>query len=179
MTMTTHKKPHRRTCTVPEAVNDSEPAWRRKCLKSENGKLLSVVENAIVVVMEVMPVFFAYDEMLCCALLLKPLQENDSVSTLPRLVTDVDATLLQAQLQRLGLAHMGKDATHQTIDAVARENSFHPVRDYLDGLTWDGEERLAALLPRYFGSEDTDYVRTIGSMFLISMVARIYRPGQG
>ena len=159
------------------ALNEAEPAWRRKCLKSENGKLLSVLENALVILHEIMPGLFVYDEMTGHALLREPLQEKDTAASLPRIVTDVDVTLLQAQMQRLGLTHITNETAHKAVDAVARENSFHPVRDYLDGLAWDGEERLAALLPRYFGSKDTDYTRAIGGMFLTSMVARIYRPG--
>ena len=37
--------------------------------------------------------------------------------------------------------------------------------------------RLARWLTRYLGAADSDYHRSIGQMFLISMVARIYRPG--
>ena len=54
---------------------------------------------------------------------------------------------------------------------------FHPVRDYLDALAWDGSERISLLLPRYFGTEYNEYARAIGRMFIVSMVARIYRPG--
>lgn len=35
------------------------------------------------------------------------------------------------------------------------ENSFHPVLDYLDGITWDGVARLDTWLSRYAGIEDT------------------------
>jgi predicted P-loop ATPase len=73
---------------------------------------------------------------------------------------------------------ISKDTMQQAIDVRAQgECAVHPVRDYLNSLVWDGTERLAALFPRYFGSEDTEYARSIGSMFLISMVARIFKPG--
>ena len=41
----------------------------------------------------------------------------------------------------------------------------------------DGTPRLSRLFPGYFGSDSTDYTCAIGSMFLISMVARILVPG--
>ena len=56
----------------------------------------------------------------------------------------------------------------------AYECRFHPLRDYQNGLQWDGARRIASLFPRYFGSEDTDYTKAIGLMFLVSMVARIF-----
>ena len=48
----------------------------------------------------------------------------------------------------------------------AHERRFHPVRDYLDALQWDGTARLANLFPDYFGAETTPYARAIGPMFL-------------
>jgi predicted P-loop ATPase len=66
---------------------------------------------------------------------------------------------------------------HQAVDIYAYERRFHPVRDYLDSLTWDGTERITKLFVNYFGAEPSDYAESVGRMFLISMVARIYKPG--
>jgi predicted P-loop ATPase len=62
-------------------------------------------------------------------------------------------------------------------NVVARENSFHPVRDYLRALDWDGTPRLDTWLPRYLGVADSPYARAVGPRFLISAVARIEKPG--
>ena len=51
------------------------------------------------------------------------------------------------------------------------------MRDYFDSLVWDGVPRLDAWLVTYFHVEDSPYVRAIGPRYLISSVARIYRPG--
>jgi predicted P-loop ATPase len=61
--------------------------------------------------------------------------------------------------------------------AVARDNGFHPVREYFEGLRWDGTPRLDTWLIDYFHADDTPYVRAIGPRWLISSVARIYEPG--
>ncbi len=65
----------------------------------------------------------------------------------------------------------------QAIAAVAMRNVTHPVKDYLHALVWDGTERLDAMLVTYFGAPDTPYVRGVGSRWMISAVARVYRPG--
>ena len=63
------------------------------------------------------------------------------------------------------------------IQTIARENPVHPVRDYLNALRWDGTPRLDRFLTRYFGVEDSPYVRAVGSRFPISAVARVFEPG--
>ena len=51
------------------------------------------------------------------------------------------------------------------------------MQDYLDALEWDGTPRVANLFPSYLGAEASPYAKAIGTMFLLSMVARIYQPG--
>jgi len=63
------------------------------------------------------------------------------------------------------------------IQTIARENPVHPLRDYLNALNWDGTPRLDTWLPTYLGVEDSQYVRAVGSRFLISAVARVFSPG--
>jgi excisionase family DNA binding protein len=63
------------------------------------------------------------------------------------------------------------------IQAVARENPLHPVRDYLNRTTWDGKSRIDKWLTTYFGADDTLYTRAIGPRCLIAAVARIFEPG--
>ena len=65
----------------------------------------------------------------------------------------------------------------RAVQAAARHNPFHPVRDYFEALVWDGVPRLESWLQTYFHVEDSEYVRAIGPRYLISAVARIYEPG--
>jgi len=59
----------------------------------------------------------------------------------------------------------------------ARLHRFHPVRRYLDGLKWDGDNRLDRWLIDYAGAKDTPYVRAVSRIVLVAAVRRARRPG--
>jgi predicted P-loop ATPase len=90
--------------------------------------------------------------------------------------TDYDDSMCADWLQHAGILVSSKVAG-EAVQTVARENSFHPVKDYLTGLEWDGTGRLDQWLVSYLGAEDTPFVRASGARWLISAVARIFRPG--
>lgn len=60
---------------------------------------------------------------------------------------------------------------------VANQLSFHKVREYLEGLTWDGKKRIDTLFIDYLGAEDTPYTRAVTRKMLIAAVGRVVRPG--
>jgi len=62
----------------------------------------------------------------------------------PRAITDCDVVCVGEYLQHVGLKSVGREVVRDGIDARARENAFHPVRDYLDSLIWDGHKRVRA-----------------------------------
>jgi predicted P-loop ATPase len=70
-----------------------------------------------------------------------------------------------------------KDLLRTALSDAARVNSFHPVRDYLAGLQWDGVKRIDTWLSEYGGAEDTEYTRAVGALMLIAAVRRVRIPG--
>lgn len=66
----------------------------------------------------------------------------------------------------------------EAVETLARANSFHPVRDWLQGLdAHDGTVRIDHWLTDYLGVPDTPYVRLVSRWYLIGMVARVMEPG--
>jgi hypothetical protein len=93
-------------------------------------------------------------------------------------------TLDDAAVDRLWLrvdqrfkVKVSKDTFHTILADMARLNSFHPVRDYLDGLQWDGKPRLDRWLIEYAGVEDTEYTCAVGALLLLAAVRRVRKPG--
>ena len=73
--------------------------------------------------------------------------------------------------------YSGKDTAQDAVAAVAGRNAYHPVRDYLASLVWDGKERIETWLIRLAGARDDAYVRAASKKWLIGAVARVFKPG--
>jgi predicted P-loop ATPase len=90
--------------------------------------------------------------------------------------TDRDDLLVADWLQHQGIM-VPASIAGQAVEAVARDRVFHPVREYLDSLSWDGVLRIDDWLSNYLGATDTPYIRAVGTRWLISAIARIFEPG--
>jgi hypothetical protein len=90
--------------------------------------------------------------------------------------TDQEDRLAADWFQHAGIA-VNVEVASQAVQTVAQEQCFHPVRDYLEGLRWDGTKRVDTWLSLYLGADPTDYTNAVGARWLISAVARIFRPG--
>lgn len=65
----------------------------------------------------------------------------------------------------------------EAVVSTALNNSFHPVKNYMTMLIWDGIPRIETWLIKYCGVKDTKYTREIGRVALMQMVKRVYQPG--
>jgi hypothetical protein len=88
---------------------------------------------------------------------------------------EMESLLLEAE-ERFAL-HVGKERWFMVVAKTARANGFHPVRDYLDSLTWDETPRVDAWLSRYLGADDSEYTRAVGRIVLVAACRRVRQPG--
>ncbi len=65
----------------------------------------------------------------------------------------------------------------EAVSVVAHDNSFHPVRNYLNKLEWDRVPRLDTWLTTVMGVAQSGYSAKVGKRWMISAVARVMRPG--
>lgn len=71
----------------------------------------------------------------------------------------------------------GKDKINDAVQMVLARNKYHPVRDYLQSLTWDGVERLDTVLIRYLEADNNDYVKAVTRKWMCGAVKRVMEPG--
>ena len=169
------------TDRMAEAAEDfddlpEETDWRDKLKVTEKGALAQTIENVVTIL--------SHDPKLVGRLALNEMEHNIiTLGTLPwnsakgsRQWVDADDAALRYYLERVyGIS--GKDRIFDAVNVVAGQNAFHPVREYLDGCTWDGVKRVETLLIDYLGAEDNAYTRAVTRKALVAAVARIYRPG--
>ena len=94
----------------------------------------------------------------------------------PRPLADSDDAELRLYLERVyGITSRAQVTDGLTV--AVRANAYHPIKDYLNGLKWDGGERLDTLFIDLFGAADTAYVRAVTRKAFTAAVARVYRPG--
>ncbi len=65
----------------------------------------------------------------------------------------------------------------KSIDLEADRNKYHPIRDYLNGLVWDGQERIRYVLYHFLGAPINNLTYESMKMFLLGAISRVFRPG--
>ena len=91
-------------------------------------------------------------------------------------ITDTDMNYLLLYLEETyGLTSEKKIAA--AIGIVANENGYHPIRDYLNGLSWDGQERIRYCLHHFLGADSDQYTCEALRLFLLGAIHRAFHPG--
>ena len=91
-------------------------------------------------------------------------------------LNDTDFNYLMLYLEdKYGLTSEKKIGA--AIGIVANENGYHPIRDYLNGLSWDGTERIRTCLHHFLGADSDPYTYEALRLFLLGAIHRAFHPG--
>ena len=91
-------------------------------------------------------------------------------------LTDTDMKYLLLYLEETyGLTSEKKIET--AIGIVANENKYHPIRDFLNSLAWDGTERIRFCLRHFLGADVDDYTYEALKLFMLGAITRAFKPG--
>ena len=156
---------------IPEDYSDD---WKADLEYSKSGKLQCTIGN-IILILENDPALrghIVHDEFSGFDAVVGGLPWNRHAKQW----TDKDDANLRVWLERnYDLA--GKEKIADALTAVLTRHSYHPIREYLEGLTWDGVPRLDRLIIDYIGAEDTPLTKAMTRKHFTAAVARIFRPG--
>lgn len=157
---------------APKKVNDEWKKGLKYAIKG--GKILCTIEN-IILILENDPALKGH--------IVHDLFSNSdaAVGGLPwnkdaKQWTDADDANLRVWLEK-NYDITGKEKINDALTAVLTRHSYHPIRDYLNALQWDGVPRLERIVIDYMGAEDNELNRAMSRKHFTAAVARVFNPG--
>jgi predicted P-loop ATPase len=157
----------------------AQSLWHKRLLKNGRDEPKALLANAIAALRHAPEwdgVLAFNDFAVATTLKRQPPWEAETKGFHFRSWTTRDDVLLVDWLHHQGIGIKISDA-HAAVEAVAQENSYHPVREYLNGLKWDGNPRVGQWPTTYLGADGSELNGAIARCFLIGAVARIMEPG--
>ena len=154
---------------TPRTVGDV----KEMLTKHSNGEIQRTIKNCITILQN--------DHVLADAIRLNLLSERiDIVKPVgwPRsgkTLNDTDMKYILRRMEKYGISSEKK--IESAIRIVANENRYHPIRDYLNGLQWDGTERIAHVLHHFLGAAEDEYTCEAMKIFLLGAIKRVFQPG--
>lgn len=180
----------RKAKTPPAAQTQTPPApvdpddWRKRLIHTERGQLKALSGNVALIFAhsDQWRDVLAYNEFTHRVSFRQPPPWDSTYAPKKKQGAGDPWTDDDDERAALWLAHHFKLEVKPAIilgavSVAARRNSFNPVREYYEGLVWDGKERLPTWLHVYMGCDNTAYHSAVGKWWLISAVARTYQPG--
>lgn len=175
--------PEKVLAVLPRVDFNTMTGWKAELLCTAAGKQKPLLENARIALQRA-PEFeglLAYDEFRQRVKSLRAALWGGSDGGW--FWTEHDDLETACWLQRHGI-EVSPETAGQAVQMVARQRLVHEVRDHLESLRWGGEERVDTWLFDYFSvgsaadsQEQVAYLSTVGRCWLISAVARVYKPG--
>lgn len=156
---------------LPEDYNDE---WKTDLEYTKSGKLLCNIAN-IILILENDPALaghIVHDLFTGMDSAKDGLPWNKNANQW----TDTDDANLRVWLEK-HYDITGKEKIADALTAVLTRHSYHPIRDYLNGLTWDGVPRLDRIIIDYMGAEDSELNRAMSRKHFVAAVARVFNPG--
>ena len=155
---------------------DPEGEWMKQLSRDKKGNIDPTPDN-LIIILENDPNLcgrVAYNDFSFRLAVLKDLpwrkKEQGNVWN------DTDDACLRNYLSKV-YEIQGANKIADACSEVFMRHHFHPVRDYIKSLKWDGVKRAETLWIDYLGAEDTHYTREVTRKHLAAAVARVFEPG--
>lgn len=164
---------------APRPPAASGAAWEQNLIYDETGRLKDWTANATLILSNdpAWSGVLAYDELRHAIIFKGPPPPGFLKRKSGDEWRDEDDVACANWLQTEWRLSLSVLTVRSVIALVAHAAKFHPVRDWLESLKWDGTKRAESWLSTYLGVADTPYARRVGKWWLIAAVARALEPG--
>ena len=162
----------------PAETGEAEPdlEWISHLTKDGNGRFEKTINN-VVLVLENDPLLkgkIVTDEFASCGMALGRLPW-DAREEKRRWKDADDASFYRYMETFYGIT--GREKLDNGLLIVSSQNRINDVKQYLQGLKWDGVKRVDRLLVDYLGAEDNAYSHAVIRKLLCAAVARAVKGG--
>lgn len=101
---------------------------------------------------------------------------TDSAAWRP--IKDTDYTAARIWLEENARFHpVSKDMIRDTMHYVGEQNKMDSAQEWLTSLRWDGIKRIDTFMPKYMGTVNTSYERSVGVYLWTALAGRVMQPG--
>lgn len=146
-------------------------------VNAENGNNLATIKNAKIILENDAKLKgkFAYNEFSLRNMIKGKLPWDKNTKL--RVVEDSDESGLRLYYEDKYKMMRATSVIKDAFALVLKQNKYHPVKDYLESLKWDGVNRIDKFFSEYLGAEDNSYTKACARIFMCGGIARIYNPG--
>ena len=154
------------------AERKEDTSWR-KLLKTKKGSMevLGTIDNALLILENdfYLKDRIAFDRFCERIVNRQPLPWGDDRTG--REWTDNDDNNLQLYFEK-GYGLRNSTVILKAFDIAAHRRAFNSVEEYLNGIRWDGVNRVTTLFIDYLGCADNEYTRQVATVTLVGAVRR-------
>lgn len=90
--------------------------------------------------------------------------------------SDVDESTLKCYIEQTYHIYHEKKLK-DALRIVFHENSYHPIKDIIESIKWDGVPRLQTILIKWLKIIDIPYTREVSRLIFAGGINRLYNPG--
>lgn len=156
-------------------VVDLQDAWKNQLEVNETGDYKRNAHNILTIFRNDPKLSnFVYDLFSGAACVIGKLPWDASSER--RIWEDTDDACLRNYFD-INYGIRSKDLLYDALTERLKQVETHPVKDYLNGLKWDGTPRVERILIDFLGAEDTECNRIYAKKTFIAGVRRIFEPG--
>lgn len=90
--------------------------------------------------------------------------------------TDSDDVLIRYRVESQYHFHSVQKCD-DALSFIFNKNSYHPIKDIIEAIQWDGKSRISNFLHKWMKCEDTAYTREVSRLIFAGGINRLYNPG--
>ena len=89
---------------------------------------------------------------------------------------DADDSFCRCHVEEKYHIH-SKDKIDDAFRQLLKKRQYHPIKEAIEYIIWDGVERLPYMLSKWLKCEDTAYTREVSRLIFAGGIHRLYEPG--